>query len=415
MQLDDSIDYRWIREDNAARFLSAVHEHGLKHASGWRDQTFAGLSQMAVAQKTGISRPTVSALVARARKFLVDRSPDLGTAIDAKRCGVAIGVDFSYGHNRVALSDVHGQLYEPKRPSDYEMAVDELTEADRSLAWAAGRIDKLLREAGVPLADVKTIGVALAGSTDQSTKKLVPDSRPMNVGWQHLSPVEELPDRLDIKVPVHLDNDTNASANAECLWGAAREAANVIYVKLNRSCNSALVIRHEIYRGANGFAGEIAHALVEPYDEGPPAELQEVFSVAALRSQFQTDESVQGLVRRAHSDKDVRGALLHGARVLGRVLVPIIDVVNPERVVIGGKLGYECYPLIASELGDAIRKHDSPAIRAIQGNVVRGQIPGRTALRGAIALALKNTIPTLLADSMPSDASAKSKDKRRQS
>lgn len=407
----DAIDYRWVREENPVRFISVVHEHGLKHASGWRDRAFPGIPQTHVAEKTGISRPTVSALVSRSQGLL-GPGTETGVLLDASRIGMAIGVDFSYGHNRVALADVHAQVFQPEKPGDYEVSVDEDTSADWSLSWAAERICRLLEEAEVELADVKTIGVALAGSVDQATQKLVPDNRPMNIGWQHLSPVEELPDRLGLAIPVHLDNDTNASATAEHLWGAARDAANILYVKLNRSCNSALIIRHHLYRGANGFAGEIGHALVEPYGGDARAELHKVFSVAALRDRFQIDEPVSALVGRAKEDHEIRSALLHGARVLGTVLIPIIDLANPEKVVIGGKLGYECYPLVASELGDAIRQHDSPAIRAIQGNVVRGQIPGGTALRGAIALALQRTMPRLLVSQVQSEPSVKAKKKK---
>jgi predicted NBD/HSP70 family sugar kinase len=416
MPLEDQINYRWIREDNAVRFVRALLEHGVQHAGEWQDRSFVGLTQALVAEKTGISRPTVSALAGRARDSMLRPDSELGLAIDPAKAGVAIGVDFSYGHNRVALSDVHGQLYVPRRPSDFEMSVDENTEADRSLAWAADRILKLLEQAGVDLADLRTIGVALAGPIDQVTNKLVPDSRPMNSGWQHLSPVEELPVRLELEergleVPVYLDNDTNASAIAEYCWGAARGAANTLYVKLNRSCSCSLIIRHEIYRGAQGFAGEISHTFVQPQPgaaDSSGVELHDVFSVAALRQRFDRDASAQDLVKKAHTDDEVRQAFLHGARVLGEVLAPIIDVMNPELVVIGGKLGYECFPLIASEFNDAISRHHSgPAIRAIRGHIKRGQIPGRTALRGAIALALRGTLPEQLAAAMPSDAPAK--------
>src|SRR6478735_8808211 len=163
MLLSDSTDFRWIREDSAMRFLSAVHEHGLRSASGWRDVAFPGISQSAIAQKTGLSRPTVSTLAARGRKLLLNRSTELGAAIDPKKAGVAVGVDFSYGHNRVALADVHGQIYQPRKPGDYEISVDQSTEADWSLSWAAEGIKMLLNEAGLELSDVKTIGVALAG------------------------------------------------------------------------------------------------------------------------------------------------------------------------------------------------------------------------------------------------------------
>jgi len=63
---------------------------------------------------------------------------------------------------------------------------------------------------------------------------------------------------------------------------------------------------------------------------------------------------------------------------------------------------------IAAELNAAIESHhSSPAIRSIRGKVVRGQIPGRTALRGAIALALKKTLPELLAKEIPSEVARK--------
>jgi predicted NBD/HSP70 family sugar kinase len=415
MPLEDQVNYRWLREDNAVRFSRALLEHGMQHATIWQDKAFTGLTQAMVAEKTGISRPTVSSLAGRARTFML-RDDSLGLAIDPGKAGVSIGVDFSYGHNRVALSDIHGQLYVPRKPSDYETSVDETTRADRSLAWATDRILQILDEAELDLTDLRTIGVALAGPTDQATNKLVPDTRPMNSEWQHLSPVEELPVRLGLEgagldVPVLLDNDTNASAIAEYCWGAAAGAANTVYIKLNRSCSCALIIRHEIYRGAQGFAGEISHTLVKPQggkSDSPGVELHDVFSVAALRRRFQTEESAFDLVKRAYGEENVREAFLYGARVLGEVLAPVIDVMNPELVVIGGKLGYECYPLIAEELNNAISSHQSsPATRAIRSRIKRGQIPGRTALRGAIALALRTTMPDQLAAGMPSEALAR--------
>jgi predicted NBD/HSP70 family sugar kinase len=412
MPLDDQVDYRWVREDSAVRFVRAVHEHGLANSVIYREAPVPGITHARVAEMTGISRPTVSGLADRAHRFMITSGSEPGLALDPSAVGVAVGVDFSYGHNRVALSDIHGQLFLPEHPAAYEMSVSQGTPADDSLAWATERITALVAEAKLQLTDVVAIGVALAGATDQATNLLVPDSRPMNAGWQSLSPVDELPVRLSIHAPVYLDNDTNASAIAEHGWGAARGAANVLYIKLNRSCNCALIIRHEIYRGAQGFAGEIGHVLV-PLANGSDgnggfAELHDVFSVAALRRRFGIEDSASELVATAYKNDAMREAFMHGAHVLGGVLAPIIDVLNPERIIIGGKLGYECFPLIASELNAAIEDHhSSPAIKSLRGKVVRGQIPGRTALHGAIALALKKTLPELLAREIPSEVARK--------
>ena len=66
--------------------------------------------------------------------------------------------------------------------------------------------------------------------------------------------------------PVHLDNDVNALATAEMLFGWGKDARNFAVVTVGRGIGAGLVVNGEIYRGASGGAGELGHTVSEAGD-----------------------------------------------------------------------------------------------------------------------------------------------------
>jgi predicted NBD/HSP70 family sugar kinase len=80
--------------------------------------------------------------------------------------------------------------------------------------------------------------------------------------WRGVDVVSELGCALDL--PVHLGNDANLGAIAEWTFGAARSHEDLIYVMMADGVGAGLILRGQLYQGANGAAGELGHVVVSP-------------------------------------------------------------------------------------------------------------------------------------------------------
>ncbi|MBS1868051.1 MAG: ROK family protein [Actinobacteria bacterium] len=387
-----------LREDSAVRFLRAIHRHGLREARGWRDDSFRGLTQTNVATRIHVSRPTASRLAGRARRLL---APSVsGLALDPAVAGVAVGIDFGQRHHRIALADVHGQLFQPARPADYETGAPTGM-AYTSLEWATERVEALIAEAGVQPEEIVAVGVSVPGPVNQRTKKLRQIPPGMDRSWEVVEIDQHLQARL--RVPsVTIESDSNASALAEHIWGTLRETSDAIYVKVSQRCACSLLIDHRLYRGADGCAGRLGMTWIPDGRPGRWTPVEDVFSFQALGKSGWEQMTGEELVSLAQSDGALDQALRRGARGLGVALAPLIDALNPESVVIGGALGAPSLTWVASDLLDGIATFgDSPQRMAISGRIRSASFTRGSAVRGVIASALLERAAVRIAAEIP--------------
>src|SRR5215472_13215046 len=260
-----SLTTRSMRARNRHQLLELLREHGV-------------LSQAEIARKTGLSRTTVSSLVAELRgaglisPSLQSPSPPEGEgrggggrhpnaqggrppvmlALDDS-AGAAVGIDVGLGHVRVAVANLaHTVLSERVRELDPGQA------ADASLSVIAGLVGEALAAADVASTRVIGVGLGLPAPIDRARGTVASSS--ILPGWRGVQAAHELSGRLDL--PVELDNDANLGALAETVWGAGRGCAHVVYVKASERIGCGLVLDGVLFRGARGIAGEIGHTIV---------------------------------------------------------------------------------------------------------------------------------------------------------
>jgi glucokinase len=175
-------------------------------------------------------------------------------------------------------------------------------------------------------------------------------------------PVRDLlAERLDL--PVVIDNDATAALVAETRWGAARDARNAVMLTIGTGVGGGLLVEGRVLRGASGAAGELGHVVIDA--DGPPCPgncpgrgcLEAFVSGPALalegaRRAGEHPESGLGaalasgraitgpLVTELAHDGDVvaREAFLTLGRHLGVGISNLVNVFNPEVVVVGGWL-----------------------------------------------------------------------------
>ena len=248
-----------LRELNRLRVVETLRERGTA-------------SRAEIARVTGLSRSTVSSLVAdlQANGLVVEYSdPDAPASMATGRpptllsldrsAGAVVGIDFGHDRIHAAVSDLSRTvLAEAIRPED----VDH--DAEGSLDTAAELVDELLAETGLGHGDVIGVGMALSGPIDHDRGAVRPTA--ILPGWEGLAVAAEMSRRLG-DLPVHLDNDANLGALAEVTLGAARDARNAVYVMISSGIGAGLIIDGRPYRGGGGMAGEIGHVLVD--ETGP--------------------------------------------------------------------------------------------------------------------------------------------------
>jgi glucokinase len=208
-------------------------------------------------------------------------------------------------------------------------------------------IAEFINEAKTRFGAFDKIGVAVPGLLHRQTKR---------VAYSTNIPEHEavdLPSELKraTGLDIFFENDANAAAYGEFILGAGRGARDVFYVTLGAGIGGALVFGGKIWRGASGYAGEFGHIAVN--SEG--MRLEDVASSANIvrrtRSRFYQDSTsvlsdlseeqitLSAVVDAARRHDDFARLMLERTGVyVGTAIASVINLLNVERIVIGGEI-----------------------------------------------------------------------------
>lgn len=209
-------------------------------------------------------------------------------------------------------------------------------------------------------------------------------------GMQLLRPVVEA-----LGMPVLIENDATAAAIGENWIGASRKVDTSIMLTLGTGIGGGLIINGEAFRGPDGSAGEIGHFCVEPDGYacgcGSRGCLEQYGSSQAVTRMANelgmNAESSEEVYRLAVSgDRDARWIFSEVGRYLGIVSAGLINTLNPDMVVFGGKVA-GAFGLFAPRLRSEIRKRAFPA-PAVRCRIVKGKLGDHAGLIGAARSAM---------------------------
>ncbi len=211
-------------------------------------------------------------------------------------------------------------------------------------------VQELISESEAP---VQGVGVGVPGQIDVA-RGMVREA-PNLPALRNIPVQQALGKRLDL--PVRLDNDANVAALGEHAWGAGQGARDMLMVTLGTGVGGGLILRNELYHGAVGAAGEFGHTVID--HDGPLCGCGrrgcvEAFVGAAaiirtvreqiaagdisILSNINPDELTPKDVHQAALQHDAvaRAALEKAGRYLGVGLGSVANLLNPERIVVGG-------------------------------------------------------------------------------
>jgi glucokinase len=214
-----------------------------------------------------------------------------------------------------------------------------------------------------------------------------------------------------VGLPVIVDNDANAALVAESRFGAARDVRHAVLVALGTGIGSALLLNGEIYRGARGMGAEIGHMVIDlhgPDCQGncPGRGCLEVMASgstigregraaaaalpeSALGRRLASDQEITGgiVTELAHAGDDAAvGVLAQIGRRLGYGLVGVVNVFNPEKIVIGGG-AIAAGELLLGPAREVVEERALPPVREMV-SIVAAEFGDESGMLGAAVLAL---------------------------
>ncbi len=227
--------------------------------------------------------------------------------------------------------------------------------ADEVFSRMVNTIEDACKEAGIKPSALGGIGIGAPGPLDPYKGVII---HTPNLGFKNFPLKAKLAKKFGI--PVVVDNDVNVGTYGEYHFGAGKGYRHVIGVFPGTGIGGGLVLDGKLYRGSNGSAGEVGHIIVQP--NGPLCGCGQRGCIEAIASKTSLAKEAVALVSRGRApiiaegagtdlkevrsgilgrafesgDKDIRKVVLYAAEYLGICLANLVNILNPEVIVLGG-------------------------------------------------------------------------------
>jgi glucokinase len=282
--------------------------------------------------------------------------------------GKRIGIDVGGTNVKIALVEEGKIIYSNSVPTyakmGYEYTVNNIKQAIRDL----------MKETETNESNIEGIGFDFPGQVDYKTGvvKLAPNIP----GWVNIPIAQMIEDEFHI--PTKIDNDVRCAALGELKFGAGKGCENFICITVGTGIGSGIVINGQIVRGASNAAGELGHiklksnggplcgcgdsGCLEAYASGPAIvgmayEYLKGGKSAKFAEMAGDGEITPYIVAKAAEAGDSVAKRIFetiGYRI-GMGLVSVINLLNPERVIVGGGVA-ECGDLLLEPIRKTVKE-----------------------------------------------------------
>jgi glucokinase-like ROK family protein len=321
----------------------------------------------------------------------------------ARSLGVVVGVDLGATSLDVAVMG-------PDLSVLAHQAEDADVRAGPGVVLARVRdvIRELLARCGVSARKVIGIGMGVPGPVDFATAQLV--DPPLMPEWDSFSIRDYLGEAF--AAPVFVDNDVNLMALGE-LWRLQRSLPNFLVIKVGTGIGCGIVCHGEVYRGANGSAGDVGHICVD--QAGPRCHCGNLGCVEAMAAapaitRLATEAARAGdspalaeLLRAngrlsavdvgqasRNGDAAANAIIQRAGSLIGQMLASVVNFFNPSHVFIGGGVT-QIGPLFLASVRQSVY-HRSLALSTRHLEIQYTPLGAQAGLVGAGALAMQESL-----------------------
>lgn len=309
----------------------------------------APISRADISQKVGLNKGTVSSLVNELLEDQLIYESGPGQSSGGRRpvillfndkAGFSIGIDLGVNYILGVLTDLRGNIIVEVNKKltvrSYEVVIEILQSV----------ISDLINAAPQSHYGIVGIGIGVPGLVNNHGEVLVAP----NLGWKNINLREEIENCFDI--PVLIENEANAGAYGEKLYGAGKENDNILYISAGIGIGVGIILNGKLFYGMNGFSGEAGHMIVQVNGKdctcgssgcwelyaSEKALLEEARKLK-LTSITEGTLSIELLLELANSGNEDIINLFHSIGMyLGVGINNIINIFNPEQVIIGNRL-----------------------------------------------------------------------------
>ena len=386
-----------VRRHNLSLLLRHLHQSG-------------ALSRSEIGGTLGMTRSTIGELVAdlRARGLVEEGDPArLGApgrpslvARPNPEGAAAITAEIAVNSLSAAVVGLGGRILHRARVTHQprRLAVDQTIEDIGKLIQAA--------QASIPPGCwVSGLGIAVAGVVRRADGfvHFAP-----HLGWRDVPLGRLVADRIGTSLPVTIANEADLGALAEHTWGAGVGVHHLVYVSSEVGVGGGLVIDGRPLVGAAGCAGEVGHFQVNPLGErcrcgaigcweteiGGPAILRRI---GVVEKNYKPEAVTRLLREAAWGDPVALAAIEDVGHWLATGLVGLVNVFNPERVVLGGWLA-TMWPMVEDTVDAELRERVMAPSQELDELIRPTQLGADGPLLGAAELALTRVLdePTLV-------------------
>jgi glucokinase len=308
---------------------------------------------------------------------------------------LVFAADLGGTHLRAAAIDGKGRIYHQlKKPTPHSPQAEDVV---RALVEAARECERKTLAHGV----IQTASVGIPGTIDVEEGVVVTAPNIPSLAGFRLADVLQ----SELHWPAVIENDANAAAVGEMWQGAGRGANMMVCVTLGTGVGGGIMVNGELFRGADGSAGEIGHMAIEPFGGvicgcGGQGCLEVYASGTAI-----VRMTKETLPKYPHSMLHAAGTLtseeVYRAGVkgdqlalevfhrmgmyLGVALANLVNVLNPEMIVIAGGVA-NSWNLFAEQAIQQMREQAFP-LPATNVQIKRGECGDNAGLLGAASLA----------------------------
>ncbi|CDQ19115.1 Sugar kinase of the NBD/HSP70 family, may contain an N-terminal HTH domain [Halobacillus karajensis] len=304
------------------------------------------ISRADIANETNLNKGTVSSQVTEllGEGLIHEKGPGESKGgrrpvmlLFNEKAGYSIGIDIGVNYILGIRTDLVGNICEESKTYFHDLSFDHIKEKLFNV------IDQLIQSAPPSEYGIVGIGIGVPGAVNKEGKILLAP----NLGWENVDIKEMIHHRY--ACPVIIENEANAGVYGEKNFGPGRWEEDIVYVSVGVGIGVGLFLNGELYRGADGFSGELGHMTVEGTGYRCRCGNQGCWELYASEQALGSSSHVNGkknledplthMIEKAEKgDQDAVDTFHSIGTYLGIGLTNIINSFNPKRVIIGNRI-----------------------------------------------------------------------------
>ncbi len=332
-------------------------------------KTRGPISRSEIARIAGLSAATVSGITAELIDSDLIFEKEAGDSLGGRRPiplalnprgGYVIGFKLAEDHITGALTDLNAKVI-----ANRTFRLSEHSTQSVILALEEG-VKALLKDGLIHKGQLLGVGVGLAGIIDAHNGVL---RHSPYFGWSNVPLRELLQTHLGVSAAV--DNDVNTLTLTEQWFGVGQGVDNFLTITIGRGVGLGMVINGQLYRGAQGGAGEFGHTVIDP--DGPVCDcgkrgcLEALVADPGLIRAAKERLGVQKLTmdelldRALSGDKKAKGIFSAAGKMFARGIANLINVLSPQLIIISGE-GVRAGDLLFDSMHLALAEYVMPGL-----------------------------------------------------